>query len=55
VGQAFAQVEAYITDEGNNLTDVSALIIVLERAFRVLDRIAIAEEKLEALKQINSV
>jgi hypothetical protein len=47
------QVEAYITDRGINLTDVLALIIVLEMAFRDPDHVAIVEQKLEALKQTN--
>jgi hypothetical protein len=50
VGQAFAQVETYITAESINLADVSALITVLETAFGDLDHIAIAERKLEALQ-----
>jgi hypothetical protein len=33
----------YITDEGKNLTDVSALITVLEMAFRDPDHMVIAE------------
>jgi hypothetical protein len=33
VGQAFAQVKAYITDKDINLPDVPALITVLETAF----------------------
>jgi hypothetical protein len=53
VGQAFAQVEAYITNEGINLTDVLALITVLKTAFRNPDYVAVAERKLEALKQTN--
>jgi hypothetical protein len=32
VGQAFALVKANMTDEGNNLADVPALIMVLETA-----------------------
>jgi hypothetical protein len=51
VGQAFAQVKAYITDEGINLADIPALITVLEMAFRDPDHVAIAERKLEAFKQ----
>jgi hypothetical protein len=43
VGQAFAQVKAYITYEGINLTDVSALIMVLETAFGNSDHMATAE------------
>jgi stage V sporulation protein SpoVS len=51
VGQAFAQVEAYITDEGINLIDVPALIIVLKIAFGDQNRVVTAEGKLEVLKQ----
>jgi hypothetical protein len=51
VGRAFVQVKAYITDEGTNLTDVPALIIVLETAFRDPDHGVTAERKLEILKQ----
>jgi phosphomannomutase len=51
VGQAFMQVEAYITDEGINLADVPALIMILEIAFRDPDHVATAERKLEMLKQ----
>jgi hypothetical protein len=43
VAQAFAQVEAYITDEGINLTDILTLITVLETAFEDPNRMAIAE------------
>jgi hypothetical protein len=53
VGQAFMQVEAYITNEGNNLTDVPALITVLEMAFRDPDHVVTAERKLEILKRTN--
>jgi hypothetical protein len=37
------QVEAYITDEGINLADVSALITVLKMAFRDPNHVMIAE------------
>jgi hypothetical protein len=50
VGQAFAQVKAYIPDEGINLANVPGLITVLETAFRDPDHVAIAEGKLEVLK-----
>jgi hypothetical protein len=53
VAHAFLQVDAYITDKGINLADVLALIMVLETAFRDPDCVAIAEQKLEALKQTN--
>jgi hypothetical protein len=53
VGQAFAQVEAYITDEGIDLADVPTLIIVLKTAFGDPDHVATAERKLEVLKQMN--
>jgi hypothetical protein len=51
VGQAFTWVKAYITDEGINLTDVLALIMVLEMGFKDLDHVATLERKLEMLKQ----
>jgi hypothetical protein len=54
VDQAFAQVKAYIINEDINLTDVPALVTILETAFRDPDCMATAERKLEALKQINS-
>jgi hypothetical protein len=50
VGQAFAQVEAHITDEDINLADVPALITVLKTAFGNPDCMVIAEQKLEAVK-----
>jgi hypothetical protein len=50
---AFAQVENYITNKGINLTDISALIKVLEIAFRDRDCVAMTERRLEALKQTN--
>jgi hypothetical protein len=53
VGQAFFQVEAYITNEDINLTDVLALITILKMPFGDLDHIAIVERQLEALKQTN--
>jgi hypothetical protein len=37
------QVEAYITHDGINLTDVPALIIVLEMAFRDQDYVVTVE------------
>jgi hypothetical protein len=43
VGQAYVHVEAYITDEDINLTDVLALITVLETAFGDPDCVATAE------------
>jgi hypothetical protein len=43
VGQPFMQVKTYITDEGINVTDVSALITVLEMAFRDPDCVVTAE------------
>jgi hypothetical protein len=43
VGQAFTQVKAYITDKGINLTDVPALITVLETAIGDPDHVATAE------------
>jgi hypothetical protein len=51
VGQAFTQVETHITNEGINLTDVPALITVLEITFGDADRVARAERKLEGFKQ----
>jgi DNA repair ATPase RecN len=51
VGQAFAQVEAHITNEGINLTDVPALMTVLEMAFSDPDHLATVEQKLGMLKQ----
>jgi hypothetical protein len=53
MGQGFAQVEAYITDKGINLTDVPVLITVFEMVFEDLDRVTRAEQKLEALKHMN--
>jgi hypothetical protein len=53
IGQAFAQVKAYITNDGMNLTDFPAMITVLETAFRDLDFMPTAKRKLEALKQTN--
>jgi hypothetical protein len=50
VGQAFTQVKAYNTDEGINLADVPALIMVLEMVFRDPDGVAIVERKLKILK-----
>jgi hypothetical protein len=50
VGQTFAQVETYITDEDINLTNVPALITVLETAFGNPGHMAIAEQNLEKLK-----
>jgi hypothetical protein len=46
-------VEAYITDKGINLTDVPAVITVLETAFGNPNHVATAEWKLEGLKQTN--
>jgi hypothetical protein len=43
LGQAFAQVKAYMTDKGTNLADVPALITVLETAFEDPDRMATVE------------
>jgi hypothetical protein len=43
VDQAITQVEASITNESNNRTDVPALITVLEMAFRDPDYIVTAE------------
>jgi predicted transcriptional regulator len=43
LGQAFVQVEAYITNEGINLADVPALIAVLKTAFRDPDYVATVE------------
>jgi hypothetical protein len=43
VGQAFTQVKAYITDEGNNLADIPSLITVLEMAFRDPNRMVTAK------------
>jgi hypothetical protein len=34
VGKAIVQVDTYISDEGCNLLDVRAMIMVLEMAFR---------------------
>jgi hypothetical protein len=51
VGQAFAQVEDYVTDDGINLTDVPTMIMVLEMAFRNPVRVVTAERKLEMFKQ----
>jgi hypothetical protein len=53
VDQAITQVESYIIDEGINLADVPALITVLEKAFGDPDCMAVAERKLESLKQTN--
>jgi coenzyme F420-reducing hydrogenase beta subunit len=53
VGHAFAQVKTYITDKGINLTDVPALITVLQTAFGDSDCVVIAEQKLEVLKETN--
>jgi hypothetical protein len=54
VAQAFAQVEANITDNNINLADVPALITVLKTVFWDPDHVATAEGKLEELKQTNS-
>jgi hypothetical protein len=43
VGQAFAEVETYITNEGINLVDVLALITVLETAFGDSDNVVTVE------------
>jgi hypothetical protein len=43
VGQAFTQVKTYDINKGINLADVSALIAVLETAFRNRDHVATAE------------
>jgi predicted butyrate kinase (DUF1464 family) len=51
VGQDFVQVEAYITNEGITLTDVPALIKVLQIAFGDADRVVTAEQKPEILKE----
>jgi hypothetical protein len=51
VGQAFAWVKAYITDEGINLADVPPLIMVLEIACKDPDLVATSERKLEMLNQ----
>jgi hypothetical protein len=53
VGQAFAQVEVYIAVEGINLTDIVALITVLETVFGDPDSVVTAERKVETLKQTN--
>jgi hypothetical protein len=53
MGQAFAQVEDYLTCEGNNLADVLTLMTILKITFRDPDHIATAERKLNLLKQIN--
>jgi G:T/U-mismatch repair DNA glycosylase len=53
VGQAFAQVEAYIIDEGINLTEVPAIITVLKMAIRDSDGVRTVERQQEVLKQIN--
>jgi hypothetical protein len=46
VGQAFTHVKAYITNESINLTDVPALITVLETAFRDTDHMTTVERRL---------
>jgi hypothetical protein len=43
MGQVFTQVETNITDEGINLTDLPALITVLETAFGDPNHVATAE------------
>jgi hypothetical protein len=50
VGQGFTQVKAYITDEGFNLVEVPALIMVLETALKDPDHMATVERKMEVLK-----
>jgi hypothetical protein len=50
---SFRPSQGLFTDKGINLTDVLALIIVQEIAFRDPDCMATAESKMEALKQIN--
>jgi hypothetical protein len=51
VGQAIAQDKAYITASDIELTDVLALITVLEMAFANPDCVSTAEQKLEILTQ----
>jgi hypothetical protein len=53
VSQAFTKVESYITDKGMHLTNVPALITVLEMTFRDPDHVATAERKLEMVKRTN--
>jgi hypothetical protein len=53
VGQVFAQVEAYVTDDCINLGNVLTLIVILQMVFRDPEHVVIAEYKLEALKQSN--
>jgi hypothetical protein len=53
VGQAFTQDETYITNDGINLGNIPTHIAILEMAFGDPNCVAIAERKLEALKQIN--
>jgi hypothetical protein len=53
VGQAFVQVEAYITNKGINLTVVPVMITVLETEFGEPDCVTTAERKLEVCKQTN--
>jgi hypothetical protein len=53
LGEAFSQVKAYIIDGSINLTNVPALINILETVFRDPECVATAECKLEALKQTN--
>jgi hypothetical protein len=43
VGQDFAQVEVYITEEGISWAEVPASITVLEKAFGDPDHVATAE------------
>jgi uncharacterized SAM-dependent methyltransferase len=47
------QVEAYIPDEGINLTDVLTLITILQIVFGDPDHVTTTEKKLEVLKQTN--
>jgi hypothetical protein len=53
VGQAFAQIEAYITNEGINLKDVPALIMIVETAFEDPNHVVIVEPRLEVYKETN--
>ena len=52
-GNAFAQIQPYILETTIDLTNVTALLHVLEATFGYPDRTGTAERKLETLKQAN--
>jgi hypothetical protein len=54
MGQAFAKVIDYITNEEIQLIDFQTLITILKTVFEDPDSLATAEGKLELLKQTNN-